>query len=431
MSARRIALITVVGAVVTTGAARATQMSWSDALVLAAISIGAATAVGLIGWCLLVRARRRSVGLQAVVVVLAVVAAVAAGVLVSASQMFINDHDLESLLVILPAAGTVGVLAALTLGHRVGTASRSLADLLRRLEDGGRAAHAGAGVAAPGELAALAEQLASTQARLAESQARAQAVEASRRELVAWVSHDLRTPLSGIRAMVEALEDGLADDPDTVARYYRTMRMETVRLARLVDDLFELSRIGAEAVRLSPETASLSDLVSDALAGARPAAETKAVRLTGRVVRAGPSVVLSTPEFSRVLRNLLDNAIRHTPPGGEVTIDAGFEEASATVTVHDACGGIPVEELQRVFEVAYRGDAARSRDGDGGAGLGLAIARGLIEAHQGEIVVGNHGPGCAFTVRIPLDGERRGLARTSAGCPAPVTSGGATSVPSS
>src|SRR5207237_75851 len=122
------------------------------------------------------------------------------------------------------------------------------------------------------------------------SRARTQAVEASRRELVAWVSHDLRTPLSGIRAMVEALEDGVVDDAETVARYYGTIRLETVRLAKLVDELFELSRIGAHALRLSPEPASLADLVSDALAAARPAAEVKAIRLSGHVAGSGPSV---------------------------------------------------------------------------------------------------------------------------------------------
>jgi signal transduction histidine kinase len=367
LTVRRTALLVLAGALVTTLAALATGMPWGDAMTLSGISIGAAGAVGVIGWGALRGARRRSVGFQAAVVALAVVAAVGGGVLVAASQMFINDHDLAVLLVVLPAAGTVGILAALVLGH--------------------------------------------DQARLAESRARAQAVEASRRELVAWVSHDLRTPLSGIRAMVEALEDGVVDDAETVARYYRTMRLETERLARLVDELFELSRIGAHALRLSPAPASLTDLVSDALAGARPAAEAKAIRLSGRAAGSGPSVELSTPEFGRALRNLVDNAIRHTPAGGQVTIDAGYEDGSATVTVLDSCGGIPAEELERVFEVAYRGDAARGRDGGGGAGLGLAIARGLVEAQRGEIAVHNEGAGCAFTVRMPLGwGGARGVA---------------------
>ncbi len=426
MTVRRVSLVIAPGVLVTTLAALATGMPWADALTLSGISIGTGCAVGAAGWCALLGARRRSVGFQAVVVALAVVAAVGAGVLVAASQMFINGEDLTALLVILPAAGTVGIVAALVLGHHVGTASRSLAGLLRRLDDDGttgewggtdhrtdrgtdrrtdrridRGSNRGSGPRGSGELAALARELAATQARLAESRAKAQAVEASRRELVAWVSHDLRTPLSGIRAMIEALEDGVVDDADTVRRYHRTIRLETERLATLVDELFELSRIGAHALRLSPEPASLTDLVSDALAGARPAAEAKGVGLDGRVVGSGPSVELSTPEFGRALRNLIDNAIRHSPPGGQVTIDAGYEERSATLTVLDSCGGISADELERVFEVAYRGDAARGREG-GGAGLGLTIARGLIEAQGGEIVVDNRGRGCAFTVRMPL-----------------------------
>jgi signal transduction histidine kinase len=325
--------------------------------------------------------------------------------------MFINGEDLANLLVILPAAGTVGVLAALVLGNRVGTASRSLADLLHGFEDEvPEASWAGEsssgessfGDPSPGELAELRRELIATRARLAESRAHAKAAEASHRELVAWVSHDLRTPLSGIRAMVEALEDGVADDQETVARYYGTMRLEADRLAKLVDELFELSRIGAHALRLSPEPASLSDLVSDALAGSTPAADAKAIQLTGRVVGSGPSVELSTPEFARALRNLLDNAIRHTPFGGSVTIEAAYEDTSATVTVLDSCGGIPAEELQRVFEVAYRGDASRGHHSGEGAGLGLAIARGLIEAQHGDIAVENQADGCAFTVRVPL-----------------------------
>jgi signal transduction histidine kinase len=411
LTVRRTSLVIVSGVLVTTLAALATGMPPGDALMLSGISIGTACAVGVAGGAVLICVRRHSVGVQAMVVALAVVVAVGAGVLVAASRMFINDEDLANLLVILPAAGTVGVIAALVLGYRVGTASRSLADLLHGFEDedpeASRAREATPddsmlGDPSPGELAELRRELIATRARLAESRAHARAAEASHRELVAWVSHDLRTPLSGIRAMVEALEDGVADDSETVARYHRTMRLEADRLAKLVDELFELSRIGAHALRLSPEPASLSDLVSDALAGATPAAEAKAIELTGRVMGSGPSVELSMPEFGRALRNLLDNAIRHTPVGGKVTIEAGYEDTSATVTVLDSCGGIPAAELERVFEVAYRGDAARGHHAGEGAGLGLAIARGLIEAQHGEIAVDNRDSGCAFTVRMPL-----------------------------
>ena len=146
--------------------------------------------------------------------------------------------------------------------------------------------------------------------------------------------------------------------------------------------------------------------MSDAIAGASIAAAAKGIELRGAVGEPSPVVELSTPEMARVLRNLLDNAIRHTRPSGTIWIRAGLDETgtAAEVSVLDACGGIAEIDLDHVFEMAYRGDAARS-PGDGGAGLGLALARGLVEAHLGQISVRNEGDGCCFTVRLPLSGD--------------------------
>jgi signal transduction histidine kinase len=203
--------------------------------------------------------------------------------------------------------------------------------------------------------------------------------------------------------MVEALEDGVVDDPATVARYHRAMRQEADRLAGLVDDLFELSRIQAGALALDLERVPLDELVSDAVASASMAAGAKRIDLRGGVGEPSPIVELSTPEMARVVRNLVDNAIRHTRPGGTVWIHARLDETGdgAEVSVLDGCGGIPERDLDHVFDLAYRGDAART-PGSGGAGLGLAVARGLVEAHHGEISVRNEGVGCRFTVRLPL-----------------------------
>ncbi|MGH9268440.1 MAG: sensor histidine kinase, partial [Acidimicrobiales bacterium] len=299
---------------------------------------------------------------------------------------------------------------AMALAERIVSASRSLSEELRRLGDEGRSGDAEV-VVGTGELAALGREMAAASARLDQARAHERALDASRRELVAWVSHDLRTPLAGIRAMVEALEDGVVDDPATVARYYRTMRAEADRLAGLVDDLFELSRIQSGALQLHFERAVLGDLVSDALAGAAVAARAKGVRLEGEVAGDAPEIELSTPEVLRVLRNLLDNAIRHTPPDGAVRVEAGVsppggESRHAYVQVHDGCGGIPADDLDRVFDLAFRGDPARTPAAGGGAGLGLAIARGIVEAHRGGISVENEGGGCRFTVRLPLDHRR-------------------------
>lgn len=220
---------------------------------------------------------------------------------------------------------------------------------------------------------------------------------------MSWVSHDLRTPLAGIRAMVEALEDQVVVDPETVARYHRTMRREADRLAGLVDDLFELSRIHAGSLALDLQPVALDELVADAIAGASIAARAKGITLAEEIADPVPVVELSTPEMARVVRNLLDNAIRHTPAGETVVVCAGPAEAgsAAEVWVQDVCGGIPEVDLGHVFELAYRGDVARTPH-DGGAGLGLAVARGLVEAHCGCISVRNEGAGCRFTVSLPL-----------------------------
>ena len=374
------------------------------ARLLVTASVGAAGA-GAMAALLLLKVRRASVGVQLAIATLAPVLAVAIGVAWAASGMFLMSHDLWVLWVVLVGAGTVGLVIAVLLGRRVATSSRSLGELARRLgETGPVAAPLAAGMKdGPEELNSVAGELERMSARLALAQQQAAVVERSRRELVAWVSHDLRTPLAGIRAMVEALEDGVVEDPSTVARYYATMRRETDRLAALVNDLFELSRIHAGSLTLELEQVPLDELVSDAMAGAAIAAGVKGIDLQGEVGEPAPVVELSSPEMARVLRNLLDNAIRHTPHGGTVVLRAAADPTGTAVevSVQDACGGIPEQDLDQVFEMAYRGDAART-PGDGGGGLGLAVARGLVEAHQGDIRVDNQGDGCRFTVRLPL-----------------------------
>ena len=400
--------IATTGFAAAAGAAAAGGFTGGDAARLVLYSSVAAALAGVVAGVLLLALRRATIGVQAAVAALAAVLAVAIGVAWASSQMFLMKHDLRVLWVVLTSSGTVGLIVAVLFGRRVATATQSVGEMARRLGESGPDVDFtfGAGSAArgaPGELATLAVELEQTSARLAEAQAQASALERSRRELVAWVSHDLRTPLAGVRAMVEALEDRVVDDPKTVARYYATMRREIDRLAGLVNDLFELSRIQSGSLALDIESVALDELVGDAVAGAAIAASAKGIDLRGEVGEPSPVVELSTPEMVRVVRNLLDNAIRHTPPGGVVVITAGLDATgnAAEVSVQDACGGIPERELDSVFEMAYRGDAART-PGDGGGGLGLAVARGLVEAHHGEISVHNQAPGCRFTVRLPL-----------------------------
>ncbi len=231
------------------------------------------------------------------------------------------------------------------------------------------------------------------------------AVEQSRRQLVAWVSHDLRTPLAGIRAMGEALEDAIVSDPAEVTRYARRINSETERLAGLVDDLFELSRINAGAISLSLAPISTEELVADSMEAVAATAGRRRIALSARADAGWPKVNGAPRELDRVLRNLLVNAVRHTPEGGAVSVEAGTVDGAAYLRVQDGCGGIAVGDLPHVFEVAFRGATARSPEvdpGTTGAGLGLAIARGLVEAHGGRIEVRNHEPGCEFEVLLPL-----------------------------
>ncbi|WP_067450932.1 sensor histidine kinase [Actinomadura macra] len=354
----------------------------SAALVVAGVALG-----------LLYALRGRSVAVQLIVVGAATVLAMISGILVISYLMLLNDHDRSVVLAVVTTAGLVAMAVSVLLGRRLVAANRVLVEAVRADRFRPPAAHL------PAELAELSRELEAAYDRLAAAHEREQALEASRRELVAWVSHDLRTPLAGLRAMAEALEDGVVADPGTVRRYHERIRVEVERLTEMVDDLFELSRIHAGALRLSRRRVGLADLVAEAVAGAEPLARAKGVRVHGDV-REGLPVQVDSGELGRALRNLVVNAIRHTPSDGAVEIIGEVRDGEARVTVADACGGIPEEDLPRVFDVAFRGEAARTPGG--GAGLGLAIARGIVEAHAGRIGVANEGPGCRFEVRLPL-----------------------------
>jgi signal transduction histidine kinase len=252
-----------------------------------------------------------------------------------------------------------------------------------------------------------------------EARERERAAESARRELVTWISHDLRTPLAGIRAMSEALADGVVSDPAETEQYARRIGRETERLAGMVDDLFQLSRITSGALRLTLNAVSLGEVVSEAVAAESAGAARKGVKLVADPDTDWPVVRGSDPELARVVRNLVSNAVRHTPPDGSVVLAAGAEDGQAWLQVQDGCGGIPEHDLDRVFDVAFRGSVARTPQdtsegqADIGAGLGLAIARGLVEAHDGRIAASNHGPGCRFEVRLPLAEQLAAGTRTS------------------
>jgi signal transduction histidine kinase len=364
------------------------------------LSAGWAGLVGLAGLYAAYLLRTRSLRWGAAIVAIVGVGGFVAAVVATADAMFLSTHDFHVVLLVSAVAGVVSLLFALVVAGAAVRWSRVLQDEARRVGQDG-ATPGSSRLGAPAELADVAAELRRTHERLAESRERERALESSRRELVAWVSHDLRTPLAGLRAMTEALEDQLVDDP---ARYHARMRAEVDRMTRMVDDLFELSRIHSGALRLSLEEVSLGDVISDALAGADPMARARGVTLGGSVDD-GALVVADPGELSRVVTNLLVNAIRHTPADGTVEVAGRVTGDGVEVSVRDECGGIPDEDLGRVFDVAWRGSHARTPEPDPattGAGLGLAIVRGIVEAHRGSVDVANEALGCRFLVRLPV-----------------------------
>jgi signal transduction histidine kinase len=374
-----------------------------DQWAIIALAGGWAGLVGLggllLGWLM----RRRSLIWQSAGVALVAVGAVIAGVLATADAMFLSSHDFGVVILVSIVAGVVALLVAVSSAAMMVRGTRAMRESARRF---GKTGEYVATAVGPRELGEIAVELERAATMLQEAQRREGALEQSRRELVSWVSHDLRTPLAGLRAMAESLEDGMAEDP---ARYYRQIRTEVDRMVRMVDDLFELSRIHAGLVELVLEPVDIGDLVSEAIAGADPVARANRVTLRGHV-DPGVLVPADASRMTRVVSNLLMNAIRHTPADGVVAITAARRDGGVELNVSDGCGGIPAADLTRVFDMAWRGGSARTPVPDqsaaggqtgSGAGLGLAIVKGIVEAHRGVVSVGNVGPGCRFTVWLP------------------------------
>lgn len=369
-----------------------------DQVAIGLIAIGWAGAMGALGLALAYLTRRRSLRWSSALVAIVAVAAVVAGVIGTANAMFLSAHDFGVVLLICLVAGVVAIGVAAAVASLVLRSSRRLTRGAREFGETGEYEDT---VDGPAEFQELSAELSRASSRLSESRQRERRLETSRRELVAWVSHDLRSPLAGLRAMTEALEDGMVDDPN---RYHAQMRAEVDRMVRMVDDLFELSRIHAGVLQLSLQRVSLADVVSEAIAGADPVARTVGVRLGGSVAQ--DVIVHADPAgLSRVVANLVTNAIRHTPADGIVSITGRQLEDAIELSVSDGCGGIPDSDLPRVFDLAWRGSAARTPStGDlngTGAGLGLAIVKGIVEAHHGDVQVHNEPPGCRFLVTLP------------------------------
>jgi len=323
--------------------------------------------------------RLQLAGLALVAVLLPLGAVVLSGLV-----MFQSGHDL-TILAVAAGSACAAIAAAFAVGNSVSASLARLARASGALERGDLTARAPE--EGPAELRALAgsfNEMAGSLERLFDA----------RRELVAWASHDLRTPLANMQAMLEAVEDGLADPNE----YVPALRDQVRALSALTDDLFELARIDSNALTLELRDAELSGLVRSCLRSVEAEARSRQVTLEARV---GDAVTAHcAPEkIERVLLNLLANALRHTPSDGSVAVLVEADLDGVRVSVEDTGVGLSPESLRRMFERFWRGDPARSARG---AGLGLAIARGLVEAHGGRIWAENRpGGGARVSFTLP------------------------------
>lgn len=306
--------------------------------------------------------------------------------LAGARAMFLSVHDFAVVLTMLVFAAVLSVGFSLLLAGMLASRVERVRAGTARIASG--SLDSAVPVEGRDEISGLAEDFNSMAQALERAAEREAEIESGRRDLIAAVSHDLRTPLASVRALVEALADGVAADPETEKRYLASAGREIEHLSRLVDDLFELARIDAGVLQLTLEEASLHDMISDTIASFQPQAQSRGVRLVGEVSEGVDPVLMNPPRLQRVLHNLVSNALRHTPADGTVALRAVPGDREVEVEVSDTGEGIATEDLPHVFERSFRGEKSRTRPEEAnapGAGLGLAIARGLVEAHGGTI----------------------------------------------
>ncbi|HET6771380.1 MAG TPA: HAMP domain-containing sensor histidine kinase [Actinomycetota bacterium] len=392
-----VGVVGIAGAVASLGIGAASGMQGDDLAslgILLAVAVAASVGVAALAGWLLARAsfRRRTVG-----VAVAGVAVSLVNLLALAMLMFVSAHDAALTAILLTYAGAVGVATGLALAQAPAAAVARLAATARRLGEGDLGARVGKVRAGP-EVETLARTLDEMADRVQASVALERESEARRRDLITAVSHDLRTPLAGLRAIAEAVQDGVADDPSTLQRYAAEIGRTVGSLSTLVDDLMELSQLDGESVRAETRRGRLADVVASALAACEPQVRAKGITVEVDLTGADEGASCS-PRLARVLQNLVQNAVRHTPGDGSVWVEAHQRPDGLEVTVTDTGEGIAARPVDRVFEPFWRGDAARTSPG---SGLGLALAKRIVEAMGGGISVESApNRGSRFAILLP------------------------------
>jgi signal transduction histidine kinase len=316
----------------------------------------------------------------------------------TARLMFASPHDLLLATVLLIFAGGM----AMALGYFL---SSALTDRIRTLDQAAKAIATGdlnvrIPVRGRDEIALLARTFNQMAEQLQAVARQQRELEILRRDLIAWVGHDLQTPLASVQAVLEALADGMVEDPETAQRYLRTAQKDIRALSALIDDLFQMAQLDAGGLRLERAENSLSDLISDTLESFSELAARQNIDLQGSVDAYLDPVNMDAQRIGRALNNLVSNALQHTPPGGHVLVRARRQPQEVLVEVTDSGDGISSEDLPFIFDRFYRSEKSRSRS-TGGAGLGLAIAKGIVEAHGGQIGVESKVKSTRFYFTIP------------------------------
>jgi signal transduction histidine kinase len=330
-------------------------------------------------------AMRSSVGSlssQFTLVVAIAVAPVLVALVIVSALMVLSDHGAVLVAAIVIAAGVVAAAGAKLVANGILHDVETVRDGLRAVGRGER--RVTIETSAGDELAELAQAANAMIAELrAEETARDQS-DRARRDLVAAVSHDLRTPITSLRLLAEAVGDDIVVDPETRRGYLTRMRTHIGAVSALIDDLFELSRLEAGDISWSLERVPLHELVQETVEAMRVQAEAKGVAVVARVPDELAPARANPEKLQRVLFNLIQNAIRHTPADGSVVVRAEPVASGIEVEIADSGDGIAPEERERVFTAFYRAGVDSSRTGEG-AGLGLAVSRAIVEAHGGRI----------------------------------------------
>jgi signal transduction histidine kinase len=323
-------------------------------------------------------------------------------VFVTAQLMFIStSHDLKLLIALMVFSAIVTVFFSLWASHSVTSRLRLVTDGVRSLAGGSYRDRVQ--VAGRDEISQLATDVNELAGRLLAAEKERATLDKEKRDLTAAVSHDLRTPLASLRAMVEALDDDVVADPAEVRRYYGTMRKEIERLSRMIDDLFELSRIDSGDLRLNKQTVSLEEIATEVVDGMQAQARLGEVTLTVAPSSGSTAANVDGSRMERAVANLVRNAIEHTPPGGRIDVGVDKIDGSVRLTVADSGAGIDAADLPHIWERFYRAEKSRRRlnAGGDGAGLGLAIVQGIVEAHGGRVEAASPADGGAiFTIQV-------------------------------